>query len=245
VTDAFEEVEESLRQDKAAQIWKKVWPLLLGAAIAVVAVVGGLEYLRWQKAEATEKSGAIFSRGTTALEKEDLAGAKTAFAELAGGKDGFAVLANHTLAGIEKELSGDQALIATHLSAAAAADSGVMSDIAVLKLAYLKADTVDLAELTKIVDPLIKKGGTLGAMSRELLAAKMLATGDVEGARRDFQALALDLDAPQNMKQRVQQTLMTLPKAAAAPAAAPAATTAPAPAPAPTESTPPAGQPQQ
>ena len=51
MTDAFEEVEESLRQDKAAQIWKKVWPLLLGAAIAVVAVVGGLEYLRWQKAE--------------------------------------------------------------------------------------------------------------------------------------------------------------------------------------------------
>jgi hypothetical protein len=236
VTDVFEEVEESLRQDKALQVWKKAWPLLLGAALAVVGAVGVIEYMQWQKDQAQQKSGAVFAKGMDALEKKDFAGAKAAFAELGAGKDGFAVLANHALAGVEKELSDDPAAIGADLAAAAAADKGVLSDIAVLKIAYLKADAVDLAELTRIVDPLLKKGGTLGAMSRELLASKKLAGGDVEGARRDFQALALDLDAPQQMKQRVQQTLFTLPKAAAA---------TPAEAPAETAPTPPAGQTQQ
>lgn len=233
MTDAFEEVEESLRHEKAAKAWNKAWPLLLGAAVAVVAVVGGLEYMRWQKDQAIAKTGAVYAKGSTAMGQSDLAAAKVAFTEVGAGKSGFSVLANHTLAGLESELTNDPAAVAGYLTAAADADIGILSDIAILKLAYVRADAVDLTELTRTVDPLVKKGGTLGALSRELLAAKKLAAGDVDAARREYQALALDLDAPQNMKQRVQQTLMSLPKEAAPPA------------PAATESTPPAGQTQQ
>ena len=68
---------------------------------------------------------------------------------------------------------------------------------------------------------------------------KALAEGNVERARSEFEALALDLDAPRGVQARVQQALATLPArkidldAPAAPAPAAPAPAAPATAPAP------------
>ena len=103
-----------------------------------------------------------------------------------------------------------------------------MGDLATLKLAYAMADTAELAQLEATVKPLIDKGGHAGALAREVVAAKALATGNIERARTEYQALSFELDAPQNLKLRASQALGTLPKAAApaAPAAAAPATPA-------------------
>jgi hypothetical protein len=100
-----------------------------------------------------------------------------------------------------------------------------MGDLATLKLAYAKADTAPLTELETTAKPLIDKGGHIGALARELVAAKALASGEVERARTEYQALSLEIDAPSQMKLRVQQVLGTLPAKAAAAATPPAATT--------------------
>lgn len=240
MTDAFEEVEEGLRRDKAAELWYKFAPWLIGILVVLVAVVGGWEFWKWQRAQAIEKDAVAFATAMETLEKGDLAGAKAALAPIAQGDDGFAAISHQILAGLEKELTNDNAAVEGHLSAAAVADKGLMGDIATLKLAYLKADTVDLAELTRIVDPLVRAGGAQGALARELLAAKKLAVGQTEQARADYQALSIDIDAPQQMKTRVQQVLYALPAKPAAPAT-PAVTPATGPATAPAQPS----QPQQ
>jgi hypothetical protein len=149
------------------------------------------------------------------------------------------------LAGVERDMTNDTAAVAKAFAAAAEADKGVLGDIATLKLAYAKADTADLAEIETILAPLIARGGQAGALARELVAAKALASGDVERARTEYQALAFEIDAPQQMQLRVTQTLATLPPKPAAPAATPASTPAPAAPPAQPSTQPPAQPGQQ
>jgi len=224
LTDAFEEVEDSLRQEKASRVWKRAAPFVIGGVAAIIIGVAAFEFWNVSRRGAIEEQAIGFSAAAKALNAGDLAVAKTQLVELAKGDGGFAEISNHLLAGIEKDLGGDPAAIAQHLTAAAGEEEGLLADLATLKLAYLKADDVDLAELTAIVSPLTETDGPLAALSRELLAAKAFATGDIERARRDYQALTLALDAPREMQRRVQQTLMVLPKAAS-PAPASTSTT--------------------
>lgn len=235
MTDIFEEVDESLRQDTVLKWWKRALPFLIVVGLLVLGGVAAYEFYRWQRAQEIDKQAQVFATGMAALEKTDLPAAKTAFAQLAAQEGGYAALSNHMLAQIEKDLAGEPAAIQSHLSAAAADDKSVLGDLAVIKLAYAKADAADLAEIEKTVAPLIAKGGYVGALARELVAAKALAAGDVERARSEYQALSFEIEAPQAMKVRVQQTLLTFPPkpVGAAPATAPAAVapaqTAPAP----------------
>jgi hypothetical protein len=230
VTDAFEEVEESLRQDRMGMLWRTYAPWLAGAAVALILAVAGYQVWRLIGEQNVEKEAKIFSRVMDDIEKKNTTAARAELNKLAADKGGFAALAGHVLAGLDEN---DPKLAAAHLQAAVDQKSGLMSDLALLKLAYVKADTATLPELEALVAPLEKKGGPMAALSKELIAAKAAATGDVERARRDYQALALDLDAPQAMQQRVAQAMNLLPPAPAAKpaeAAAPAAPAASAPA---------------
>lgn len=223
--DVFQEVEESLRQDKASALWKKYGGYAIGAVVLVIAGVGAWEVYNWQRGQTIEADAAAYSTSIRALEAGDLEAAKAGLAPLADDKDGFAVLANHVLADIERQLTADDAAVGARLTAAADADDGPMGRLALLKLAYIRADAADLAELTALVRPLVEAGGNESALARELLAAKSLATGDVEKARTEYQTLSLDLDAPEGLKQRVQQVLGTLP-ARSAPVSGPTPTPA-------------------
>jgi hypothetical protein len=132
------------------------------------------------------------------------------------------------LASIEHDQSKDPKLMEPHLRAAAERNDGLVGDIATLKLAYAVADTAEMAQLEAAVKPLIDKGGYAGALAREVVAAKALATGDVERARAEYTALSFELEAPENLKLRASQALGTLPKAAPAATPAPATSATPA-----------------
>jgi hypothetical protein len=219
VTDAFDEVEDSLRQDKAGQLWKTYSPWLAGAAVALILAVAGYQAWRVFQDQAVEADAKTFSKVMDNLDQKDLVAARDGLTKLTASKTGFAALADHVLAGIDE---GNPKLAAEHLQAAVDQKTGLMSDLALLKLAYVKADTDTLADLEKRVAPLEKKAGPMAALARELVAAKAAATGDIERARRDYQALTLDLDAPQALQQRVNQSLSLLPPAPKPAAAAPA-----------------------
>ncbi len=224
MADIFSEVEEGLRQDRASALWKKYGPIVIGAAVLLVAAVAVWEYMRWSRAEAIEASATEYSTAMDLLESDDTEAAEQAFGNIAAGDGGFAALAAH-MAASAAEASGDTESAIEHFETAAAKTDNIYADLAVLKGAYLQADTVGLAELEAIVAPILTGSGPTDALARELIAAKALAEGDIERARRDYQTLSLRLDDGSRLpafQQRVQRALMVLP-----PAAAPAATETP------------------
>ena len=252
MNDVFKEVEESLREDTLAKWWKR-WSFIVYAAVAAAVIgVGVYEFMRSQRAGAINRAALTYDAGFVALQSGDMATARARFSELSSSDTGFAVLAGNMLARVERDLTNDPAAIEAHLKKAAASDKGVLGDLSILKLGYLKADTSTLPELEATLKPLLDKEGQVSLLAQEIVAAKVLAGGDVNRARDMFETLSVDLNAPQSMRQRVSQVLATLPArtvnldAPAAPAATPATTTPEVTAPATTPATAaPTGQPQQ
>ncbi|MEC8386693.1 MAG: tetratricopeptide repeat protein, partial [Pseudomonadota bacterium] len=56
VADIFDEVDEELRQERAARLWRQYGSWLIAAALAVVIAVGGYRY--WQYYQANERAAA-------------------------------------------------------------------------------------------------------------------------------------------------------------------------------------------
>jgi hypothetical protein len=215
----IKEVDEALARDRMASVWRRSRPFVYGGIAALILGVAGFEAWRWNQSRAVERDAVAFHAAAKALEEGKPAEAAPALKELAEGKGGFAAIAPHVLAEAERASGGD---VAAAL-AQGFDETNVFGDLARLKAAYAQADTVELAALEELVAPLIEEGGAAGALARELIAAKALATGDVERARRDYQALSIDIDAPQQLQARAGQALLTLPAAAAPAAAVPAA----------------------
>lgn len=211
MTDIFQEVDQSLREESVASLWKRWQWVVYGLIGAAILGVGGFEIWRGMRDNEINKSAVIYDAGFAARENNDLTAARNSFAQLENDQTGFKTLSGHMLAGVEKDLTNDMAAVEAHLNAAAAADKGVMGDLALLKLAYAKADKATLAELETTLKPLLDRTGQATALAKELIASKALAEGNVERARSEFEALALDLEAPRGVQARVQQALATLP----------------------------------
>ncbi|MEZ5936622.1 MAG: tetratricopeptide repeat protein [Hyphomonadaceae bacterium] len=207
MSDIFEEVDESIRQDRLVTLWKRWGIVVIGAAVLAVVGVGVYEYMSWSRSEAIKAQGDIFAKAAEKLDENSPDDAKASLAELTDGKGGYAVVSNLVLGGIEADTDGDLEAAGKHFQAAADLDKGVLSDIALLKLAYLRADEASIQELETLVAPLASKGGGTAALARELVAAKAFATGDLQRARTEYQALTLDLEAPQSMTARVTEAL--------------------------------------
>jgi len=211
VNDIFHEVDQGLREETLASVWKRWQWVIYGIIAAAIVGVAVYEIMRAMRADEISKAAKIYDAAFVAGEAGDLATARARFAELENDKTGFAVLAGHMLAGVEKQLTDDPAAIEAHLQKAAAVDDGILGDLAILKIGYLKADTATLAELETTLQPLIDRNNPVSYLGTELIAAKALADGDIERARTLFESLAAKLDAPAAMQRRVGQALSTLP----------------------------------
>jgi hypothetical protein len=239
VSDVFQEVDQSLREESLARVWKRwQWVVYGVVAVAIIGVVV-FEVTRGIRNAEIANAAKVYDTAFVAGEAGDLATSRARFTELLDNKTGFAVISGHMLAGVEKQLTNDNAAIEAHLQKAAA-DPGVLGDLAILKIGYLKADTATLAELEATLKPLIDRDTQTSRLASELIAAKVLAEGDVERARDLFESLAAKLDVPAAMQRRVSQALSTLPPREVnldAPATVPAPGATPA-APAPAEAAP-------
>lgn len=234
MNDVFQEVNQSLREETLASLWKRWQWVVYGVVAALIIGVAAFEIMRSMRADEIARAAKTYDAAFVAGESGDLATARARFTELSTDKTGFAVLAGHMLAGVEKQLTDDPVAIEGHLQRAAAADTGILGDLAVLKLGYLKADTASLADLEATLKPLIDKDNQISRLATELVAVKALANGDTERARELFEGLAAKLDAPRAMQNRVGYALSTLPQrevnldAPATPASAQPSTPAPA-----------------
>ena len=114
------------------------------------------------------------------------------------------------------------------LETAGKADGSPFERVALLKAAYAKADTLSLTELEAMLGDMKEEETALGALSRELIAAKAYAEGDAARARTAYNRLKFDAAAPQGVIRRSEIALAAIPIPADTGEAAPAEEAAPA-----------------
>lgn len=235
MSDIFEEVEESVRKDRAARLWRRFAPFVWAGALALVAGVGLMEYLGYQAEQARADRARDLETAIAALEAGQYAEAGAGFEALIADGTPLSPMAAHYLARVRLEGGGDPAGAADVLMQVADAEGSPFERLALLKAAYLRADGMDLAALREMLGDLPEAEAPIGLLAEELLAAKALAEGDVETARSEYNYLRIAPNAPQGLSQRAMNALAILPGAAGSPAEAQAEAQAETPAETPAE----------
>ena len=212
MSDIFTEVDEGIRQEKLEGLWKKWRPFVYGGVAALIIGVAVNEFVLKPQAEARREARALaLENGIRALEDADYVAAEEAFSRIMNDDPKLAPLAAHFLAQTKFEGGGDAAAAAELLASVGGTEGGPYERLALLKSAYFKADTMTLEELELTLGSLADDESTVGALSRELIAAKAFEAGDLARARTIYNRLRFDAYAPQGLVQRADIALAAIP----------------------------------
>ena len=205
MSDIFREIDEDLRRDQAADLWKKYGSWFLAFAVILVGATAAYRaYVHFE----TQKSEALGARYQAALELSRTgksAEAAKEFSAIANeGGAGYGVLARFRAA---SELqSNDKAASAGQFDALAndASVGPVLQGLARLRAATILADQISGAELAQRLEPLLAQGSSWAPSARELLGLSALKAGDLASAGKFFDAITTDPAAPPALRQRTE-----------------------------------------
>ncbi|MAP96292.1 MAG: hypothetical protein CMK07_15205 [Ponticaulis sp.] len=210
MSDIFEEVDESLAQDKMAKLWSQ-WRYVIYTVIAAIVLgVGGWEIYNWQSDNSQKASADQFYSAQQALEANDYVAADALLSNIQQSDDPFSSLAGHLLAYSRFVGMGDRAGAIGALEETGS-DDGVFGQAALMKAAYLKSGDMQTAELEAYLAPITENAESPYAdLAKELIAARAFQLGDIEDAQRRFNRIAVSLDASDATKERAEQALSAI-----------------------------------
>jgi hypothetical protein len=212
VTDIFDEVNEEIRRDRFATLWKRFGALVIAGCVAAVVGTGGwVAYREWRESKRIELAERYRAAAELA-QKNQPADAAAAFASIAADSSGgYGVLAQLRAAAVNAETGDRDAALAEYDRLAA--DSGaekVYRDLARLQAAMLLADQAPAAEVEQRLEPLLGMDSPWRNSARELKGVVALRDGRADDARQAFQAIIDDTGAPGAVRGRAQQMLQSL-----------------------------------
>lgn len=205
----IQEVDEDLRREQYARLWKQYGSYAIGAALALVLGVAGLQGYKTWTANQRARDAQTYN---TALGQIG-GNRQQALADLgklaADSKTGYATLAPLTKGALLEQAGDTKAAIAEYEALAnASAAPPLYRELAALKAAILSLDSAEPAALKARLEPLAK--GAYRHSATELLAMVAVRQGDVAQARSLYQQLADDAAAPVGLRGRASEMLAVL-----------------------------------
>jgi hypothetical protein len=206
------EIDDDLRHEKYAKLWKKYGNYVIAFAMLLVVGVAGYQGWRsWDLKTRTEQS----DRFLAALDLRadgDLEAARKALADLAGdaGK-GYATLARFQEAAVLESLGDRKGAIAAYgtLSTGGSVPES-FRQMAIVLGALLELDTADPAALSDRVAPLTAAGNPWRFTALEITALLAVRASDVGKAREIFTQLSGDAQTPPGIRSRASEMLAIL-----------------------------------
>jgi hypothetical protein len=223
MSDIFHEVDEDVRRDKAAELWRRYQTPILILAVLIVAATGAWSYYQTNRQKAAEAANARYEAAVALANDGKAKEAAAAFDALVkDGPKGYAALARIRAA----ELREDKAQALQELNAIAE-DKNVdklNQEVALLRAALIILDGGDRQQMERALGPMMTSNDAFRFSAQEWNGLDALANNDFDEAERVFDILLSDRDAPQSMRQRAAAYRGLLhakrgPKPAAAPAA--------------------------
>jgi hypothetical protein len=206
------EVDEELRRDRLATLWRRWGATVLGAALLIVAgTAAKVGWDHWAE-EARAAEATRFAAAQQALLAANHAEAAAQFAALAvDGKTGFADLAR--LKEAEAKLSQKDAAGALQaLDGLAAGDRGdpILRELGTLLAVEQQLGTGDPATLRQQLEPLAVAGAPWRNQARELLALVAIRAGALDEARGILGELSKEVGVQPSQQRRAAELLQAI-----------------------------------
>ena len=209
MSDIFQEVDEEVRRDKAAEFWKKYQNLILVGAAFIVLASAGFRYWQYERERAQQAAGDQFQQALAALEGGKLDEAKAGFDKIAAeGPSGYRALAQMAAAGARAQSDPQGAAAAFDAVAGDAAIDPLLRDAARLRAALIRADIPGEeqkgeAELTA----LSAADGPFRRLAALDLAALALARKDYDDAAKELDLVLGDPEVSPDERQLASRWL--------------------------------------
>ena len=209
----FREIDEELRQEQFAKLWKRYGKIFITGAILVVACVAGYKawenYDRTNRSELGERLTATLRLGSGGNAEAALDALKTFSAEAT---DGYKMLSGFQAAALLAENGDTEGATAAYdkLAGDSAIDP-IYRDLAILLGAIQRMNNgEDTTSLKSVLAPLALDTNPWRYSARELMAVVAQQSGEHDTARKLFKALSEDATTPQGIRQRAGEMLSAL-----------------------------------
>ena len=220
----FREVDEELRRDRVQTAWRRYGPFVIGACVAIIAIVAAEEGWSWWQGSNAARSSDQFYAALDAENNGDIPGAMKALdAVIAQGSGQYPVLARFKEAGLlAKQGKADDALKAFDDLATTVSNTR-LKELALLSGANLLVDKGDVPGVKQRVTGLLASDNPLRNSARETLGLAQYKSGDLAGALDSFEAILNDPISSQETRGRIQVYIGQLAAEGVSPPAADAA----------------------
>jgi hypothetical protein len=206
------EIDEDLRRERYALLWKRYGWLVVMVLVALVLGVAGYEAWRGYEQRVHARSSEQFAAAATLA---DPAAAAGAFGELAEeAPRGYEILARLRQAAMHVEKGDYSAAVSVYDKLAGETADPLYSDLAVIlkvmaemRMAEAPADAARLAEQ---LAPLTAPDRPWQYTARELSAHLALRSGEIGKARELLTGLSDDVQAPQGIRTRAEEMLLEI-----------------------------------
>lgn len=211
MADIFKEVDEDLRRDQAAKIWRKYGSLVVGSAVAVVLATAGYQTWSWWYTKTQTELSDRYAAAAQLIERGDNEAAIAELGTLADSDGGYATLAAFNRARLLAD-SGDKTAaieIWDRLAESSAAGPAFQGVATLLSVMHQMEDG-DPATLEGRLKPLSEAKGGYREVALELIATLALRQGDSARAREIYTRISDDPNAPVGLRARASQMLNAL-----------------------------------
>jgi hypothetical protein len=208
VADIFHEVEEDLRRDQAAALWKKYGSYLIGAALLLVLAVAA--HWGWTKYTTNQQMQAS-ADFLSAASASDIKQREAALGKIVAEGGTYGVLARFRLAETAIE-AGDKSK-ARGILGEIAKDGGAdkaLRDLALIQAALLELEIGKPEAAADLVKDLTKEGEAYRLSALEVTGLAAMAAGDNAKAKTTFEAVKKSAEAEAGgagFAQRAEQML--------------------------------------
>lgn len=188
MTDIFQEVDEEVRRDRAAEFWKKYQNLIFAGAVLIVLAAAGFRYWQYEKERAAQAAGDEFQQAIAAYEAGKPNESFGGLGKLAAsGPAGYRVLAQMTEAGAKAAADPQAAVAAFDAVAGDASVDPLLRDAARLRAALIRVDQPNEEQAGAAALTSLAGGeGPYRRLARLTLAALALSRGEYDEAGKDL-----------------------------------------------------------
>jgi len=212
MSDIFREIDEELRRDRLAQVWKRYGSFIIGLAVILVVATGGVTAWREYQHGERRQDGVTYTNALVLAQGGQVQEAIQALGGLGSGADhGHAFLARFQMAALQAQAGDRAAAIATYQ--AIADDGGVdpiYRDLATLMVAMQGLESGDPAAIIAKLQPVASGSGPWRPSALEVTALAQLRAGDKQAAIETYKRLADDLAAPSGLRARAAEMVQAL-----------------------------------
>jgi len=208
VSDIFQEIDEDLRQDKVARLWKAYGKYLVSLAIFIILAIAGYRFIEHINKENREQASELYELASEAGRTGDKKAAIELFSDERFNETmGYAIISKLKKATLAKSNNDPEgmAIVLKQIATNEEIPSYLRN------LARLKLIASDSDNYISQLDALIEGDGPWKFLALELKGGMELEVGNLKEARSIFEELTIEADTPNNMRRRASEILKALP----------------------------------